>query len=64
MDLDYYRSLPAEGILRLARDNGIDADMAVALAETLDRALDQGMVIYGHRVAFGGVYRFNQRSDA
>jgi len=35
-DRDYYRGMSEREILRIARDRGLDAEMAIALAECID----------------------------
>lgn len=39
-DRDYYRSLTSERLLLLAREEGINPEMAIAIAEALAEALE------------------------
>lgn len=55
MDRDYYRCIDTDSLLELARERGIDPDMAVVFAERL-----QG-VAPGETT--GGRYTFNHRSE-
>lgn len=61
MDLDYYRSLHSCQLLRLAREEGINPDMAVALAERLEDAYDDAGHLWGG--THGGRYMYNHRSE-
>lgn len=64
-DLDQYRCLSTEGLLEAAREHGIDPDMAVVLAERLERVYDDERFDFfdGHD-SMGGRYTFNHRSRA
>lgn len=55
-DRDYYRALSADSLLTLAAENGIDPEMAVALAEAL---ADQTATAYGPKYRKGAFY-FNR----
>lgn len=57
-DVDRYRSMETRELLTIAREEGIDPNMAVALAERLERT-DAWLNGNG---ATGGRYTFNQRS--
>lgn len=59
-DLDRYRSMTPHELLTEAREQGIDPDMAVAMAEKLERrsSYGHGTSAHGH----GGRYQFNHRS--
>lgn len=61
-DLDRYRSMSTRELLTVANEEGIDPDMAVAMAERLestDNWLNRGI-----NTAAGGRYTFNHRSMA
>lgn len=57
-DLDQYRSMDTHALLLEAREVGINPDMAVAIAERLERT-DRWLNGNG---STGGRYTFNQRS--
>ena len=65
-DRDTYRCMSTGALLQVAREDGIDAELAVALAERLEHLDD--WVEYppdaGHAPSRGGRYNFNHRSEA
>lgn len=63
-DKDYYRCLGTEALLMAAREDGIDPEMAVVLAERLE-VLDNQAWRYGiEHKSMGGRYMFKERTDA
>lgn len=58
-DRDYYRSLDAEILLLLAREEGINPEMAIALAEELQTAYSAGYDPYLYEGCATGHFTFN-----
>ena len=57
-DIDDYRSMGTSALLTTAREEGINPNMAVAMAERLERT---DLWLNGNG-SMGGRYTFNQRS--
>lgn len=60
-DTDTYRSMSVPDMLIIAREEGVDADMAVAMAERLELQWERRSA---HPVSMGGRYKFIHRSEA
>lgn len=59
---DHYRSLSTRALLMLAREQGINPGMAVALAERLENYHEYDEDPTSNK-AMGGRYAFKQRSE-
>lgn len=62
---DTYRAMSTEALLGAARENGIDPDMAVVMAERIEVMFEDEVLfcLNGH-ASMGGRYTFNHRSMA
>ena len=63
-DADRYRSMGTSELLTIAREEGIDPDMAVAMAERLDILGNARWRLRMSHESMGGRYTFKQRSEA
>ena len=62
-DTDRYRSMGTHEMLLVAREEGIDPDMAVAMAERLDILENARWRLKMSHDSMGGRYTFNHRSE-
>lgn len=58
-DRDYYRSLTVDNLLLLAREEGINPEMAIVLAEELQTARYEGYDEYAYEGQAAGHFQFN-----
>ncbi len=63
-DADRYRSMGTSELLTIAREEGIDDEMAVAMAERLDILESARWRFRMSHESMGGRYTFKQRSEA
>jgi hypothetical protein len=62
-DADRYRSMGTGELLMIAREEGIDADMAIVLAERLDILENVRWRLKTSHESMGGRYKFIHRSE-
>jgi len=62
-DLDRYRSMSLTELLCVAREEGVDADMAVTMAERLDMLENERWRLKTSHESMGGRYKFIHRSE-
>lgn len=63
MDRDDYRDMSTDALLAVARERGIDPEMAVVLAERLEIVDNECWRYTITHKAMGGRYTFNHRSE-
>ena len=63
-DADRYRSMGTSELLTIAREEGVDPDMAVVMAERLDILENARWQFRMSHESMGGRYTFKQRSEA
>lgn len=63
-DADRYRSMSTNELLTIAREEGIDPEMAIVMAERLDILENARWRFRMSHESMGGRYTFKQRSEA
>ena len=63
-DRDTYRCMSTGALLQAARGDGIDAELAIVLAERLEHHYHKSWMLHGSSESMGGRYNFNNRSIA
>ena len=63
-DADRYRSMSTHEMLTIAREEGIDAELAIVLAERLDIFENVRWRLKTSHESMGGRYKFIDRSAA